>query len=188
MRKFYLTFQKSETVSHQLTWSHYFELLKCDNTLELQFYFRECIKEGWKVRELKRQMKSCLFQRLALSTDKAWRTASTTWQIVGRSEIASAYTYTDNPKIRCYTFNWTFAYQDPSETQRNLSIQKMANKKGTYKKQLKRWGPQENYDFGRRKLNLRAPKAMDFRRVNLLNAFLLKIASLRTPKFGGFKK
>ena len=45
-----------------------------------------------------------------------------------------------------------------------------------------------NYDFGRRKLNLCAPKTMDFRRVNLLNAFLLKIASLRIPKFGGFKK
>lgn len=30
MRKFYLTFQKSETVSHQLTWSNYFELLKYD--------------------------------------------------------------------------------------------------------------------------------------------------------------
>ena len=70
MRKFYLVFQKSETLSHKLTWSHYFELLKCDNTLEMQFYFKECIKEGWKVRELKRQMKSCLFQRLALSTDK----------------------------------------------------------------------------------------------------------------------
>ena len=45
-----------------------------------------------------------------------------------------------------------------------------------------------NYDFGRRKLNLCAPKAMDFRRVNLLNAFLLKIASLRIPKFGHSKK
>ena len=31
MRKFYLTFPKSETLSHQLTWSHYFELLKCDD-------------------------------------------------------------------------------------------------------------------------------------------------------------
>ena len=29
---------------------------------------------------------------------------------------------------------------------------------------------------------------MDFRRVNLLNAFLLKIASLRIPKFGQSKK
>ena len=36
----------------------------------MQFYMKQCINEGWKVRELKRQMKSCLFQRLALSTDK----------------------------------------------------------------------------------------------------------------------
>ena len=70
MRKFYLAFPICGTVSHKLTWSHYYELLKCDNSLEMKFYFNECIKEGWKVRELKRQMKSCLFQRLALSTDK----------------------------------------------------------------------------------------------------------------------
>ena len=70
MRKFYLSFTKSETVSHILTWSHYFEILKCDDPLEMQFYMKQCINEGWKVRELKRQMKSCLFQRLALSTDK----------------------------------------------------------------------------------------------------------------------
>lgn len=71
MRKFYLAFPICETVSHKLTWSHYFELLKCDNALEMQFYYKESIKECWKVRELKRQMKSCLFQRFALSTDKA---------------------------------------------------------------------------------------------------------------------
>ena len=71
MRKLYLTFPKSETLSHQLTWSHYFELLKCDDELEMQFYMKECIKEGWKVRELKRQINSSLYQRLALSTDKA---------------------------------------------------------------------------------------------------------------------
>ena len=70
MRKFYLAFPKSETLSHQLTWSHYFELLKCEDSLEMQFYMKECIKEGWKVRELKRQINSSLFQRLALSTDK----------------------------------------------------------------------------------------------------------------------
>ena len=70
MRKFYLSFPKCETVSHILTWSHYFEILKCDEPLEMQFYLKQCIKEGWKVRELKRQMKSALFQRLALSTDK----------------------------------------------------------------------------------------------------------------------
>lgn len=71
MRKFYLTFPKCETVSHILSWSHYFEILKCDDSLELQFYYNEAIKERWTVRELKRQIKSSLFQRLALSTDKA---------------------------------------------------------------------------------------------------------------------
>ena len=71
MRKFYVAFPICETVSHKLSWSHYFELLKCDDRLEMQFYYKQAIKEGWKVRELKRQMKSALFQRLALSTDKA---------------------------------------------------------------------------------------------------------------------
>ena len=65
-----MTFPKSETVSHFLSWSHYFELLKCEETLELQFYYKEAIKEQWSVRALKRQIKSSLFERLALSTDK----------------------------------------------------------------------------------------------------------------------
>ena len=38
--------------------------------MEMQFYMKECIKENWSVRELKRQINSSLFQRLALSTDK----------------------------------------------------------------------------------------------------------------------
>mgnify|MGYP003309408578 FL=1 len=70
MRKLYLAFPKCGTLSHILTWSHYYEILKCEDTLEMQFYMKQCINECWNVRELKRQMKSCLFQRLALSTDK----------------------------------------------------------------------------------------------------------------------
>jgi predicted nuclease of restriction endonuclease-like (RecB) superfamily len=70
IRKLYLIFQKSETLSHKLTWSHYFEILKSDSDLEIGFYVKQCEKEKWSVRELKRQMKSMLFHRLALSTDK----------------------------------------------------------------------------------------------------------------------
>ncbi len=70
MRLFYVRFPKIQTVSGLLTWSHYLELLKCDDPLEMQFYMKECINEGWKVRELRRQINSSLFQRLALSTDK----------------------------------------------------------------------------------------------------------------------
>ena len=70
MRKLYIAFPICGTVSHKLTWSHYYELLKCDDKMEMNFYFNESIKENWTVRELKRQMKSSLFQRIALSTDK----------------------------------------------------------------------------------------------------------------------
>jgi len=70
MRKLYLFFPKCETLSHQLTWSHYFEILKCEDEMEMNFYIRESINEGWSVRELKRQMNAALYQRLALSTDK----------------------------------------------------------------------------------------------------------------------
>ncbi len=70
MRKLYLTFPKSETLSNVLSWSHYFEILRSDNDLEISFYTKQSEKEKWSVRELKRQMKSMLFHRLALSTDK----------------------------------------------------------------------------------------------------------------------
>lgn len=70
MRKFYLAFPISQTLSDFLTWSHYVELLKIDDPLERVFYEKESENEHWGVRELKRQMKSMLFHRLALSTDK----------------------------------------------------------------------------------------------------------------------
>jgi predicted nuclease of restriction endonuclease-like (RecB) superfamily len=70
IRKLYLTFQISGTLSHLLTWSHYYEILKADSELEIGFYVRQTEIERWSVRELKRQMKCMLFHRLALSTDK----------------------------------------------------------------------------------------------------------------------
>jgi predicted nuclease of restriction endonuclease-like (RecB) superfamily len=58
------------TLSHQLSWSIYCELLKIDNPRERSFYEQECIAAGWSVRELRRQHESALFERLALSKDK----------------------------------------------------------------------------------------------------------------------
>jgi len=70
IRQFYLKFQKIQTLSEQLSWSHYVEIIKSDSELEISFYIKQCEKENWSVRELKRQMKSMLFNRLALSKDK----------------------------------------------------------------------------------------------------------------------
>lgn len=70
MRKLYRSFPISETLSHILTWSHYFEILKADSDLEIQLYSKQAENEKWSVRELKRNMKSLLFQRIAVSKDK----------------------------------------------------------------------------------------------------------------------
>ncbi|MBI2657668.1 DUF1016 domain-containing protein, partial [Candidatus Woesearchaeota archaeon] len=70
MRLMYLNYSKSQTLSDQLSWSHYVELLTIEDDLERDFYEKHCIKEGWSVRELKRQINSALFHRVALSKDK----------------------------------------------------------------------------------------------------------------------
>lgn len=63
MRLFYVKFPIVQTVSGQLTWSHYFEILKADSELEIGFYAKQTEKERWSVRELKRQMKSSRVQQ-----------------------------------------------------------------------------------------------------------------------------
>lgn len=57
IRNLYLKFPKIQTLSGQLTWSHYVEILKTENELEISFYSRQCEKEHRSVHELKRQMK-----------------------------------------------------------------------------------------------------------------------------------
>jgi len=70
MRLMYIRYPKSQTLSDQLSWSHYVELLSLDDELERSFYEKQCIKDGWSVRELKRQKNSALFHRIALSKEK----------------------------------------------------------------------------------------------------------------------
>lgn len=70
MRKMYSTYPELGKLSSLLSWSHYIELLKLEDELERSFYEKECESEHWGVRELKRQMNSMLFHRIALSSDK----------------------------------------------------------------------------------------------------------------------
>jgi predicted nuclease of restriction endonuclease-like (RecB) superfamily len=53
-----------------LSWSHYVLLLTIKNPEERNFYEIEAFRSDWSFRELKRQVASCLYERLALSRDK----------------------------------------------------------------------------------------------------------------------
>ena len=70
MRKFYIYFPIATTVSSQLSWSHYLELIKIDEEPKRKFYLNECINLRWSVRELQRQRTSLLYERLTMSADK----------------------------------------------------------------------------------------------------------------------
>lgn len=69
-RQFYLAYPNRATLSHDLSWSHWVELLKLDHEAERQFYLNQTVAANWSVRELKRQKDSALFLRLASGKDK----------------------------------------------------------------------------------------------------------------------
>lgn len=67
MRNFYLTYPKRQTLSGKLTWSHYSELLGIEDENKRSFYQKETENANWSVRELKRQIRTTLYERLILS-------------------------------------------------------------------------------------------------------------------------
>ena len=70
MRKFYCLFPIATTLSTQLSWSHYLELIKIEEESKRNFYLNETINLRWSVRELQRQRDSLLYERLILSNGK----------------------------------------------------------------------------------------------------------------------
>ena len=68
MRNFYLLYPICQTLSSKLSWSHYCELLSINDEKKRSFYEKETVQANWSVRELKRQIKTSLFERLLLSS------------------------------------------------------------------------------------------------------------------------
>jgi predicted nuclease of restriction endonuclease-like (RecB) superfamily len=71
MRAFYLTYPILDAVRQELSWTHYRILLRVDKPEARAFYEAEAVNARWSTRELERQVHSLLFERLALSRDKA---------------------------------------------------------------------------------------------------------------------
>ncbi len=55
------------TLSHQLSWSHFVELIKLGDPLQREFYTELCRLERWSVRTLHAKVRGMLFERTALS-------------------------------------------------------------------------------------------------------------------------
>lgn len=71
MRSFYIAYPKVNALRSELSWTHYRILLRLEKPDARAFYEQEAINAGWSTRELDRQVNSMLFERIALSRDKA---------------------------------------------------------------------------------------------------------------------
>ena len=64
-RQFYILFPKGATLSHQLMWSHYVELITIKNENKRNYYINQIILNNLSVRELRNEIKSNAFERLS---------------------------------------------------------------------------------------------------------------------------
>ncbi len=70
MAKFYDCLPEEPTVatlSQQLSWSHFVELIKVDDGVKRAFYIDMCMQSRWSVRALRERMDGMLFERTAIA-------------------------------------------------------------------------------------------------------------------------
>jgi len=63
----YPDIQIVQTVSAQLSWSHFYSLIYIKEKLKREFYTQLCIHERWSVRTLQERLGSMLYERTAIS-------------------------------------------------------------------------------------------------------------------------
>ncbi|SEA01192.1 PDDEXK nuclease domain-containing protein [Alkalimonas amylolytica] len=71
MRRFYQAFPIRETVSTELSWSHYNQLARLEDPAARHWYQQEAIQQHWSVRALERQIGTLYYERLLSSREKA---------------------------------------------------------------------------------------------------------------------
>ncbi|MDY0162789.1 PDDEXK nuclease domain-containing protein [Desulfobotulus sp.] len=70
MAKFFSAFPEQETVatlSQQLSWSHFVEIIRIEDAIKRAFYIRMATDGRWSVRTLRERMDGMLFERTAIS-------------------------------------------------------------------------------------------------------------------------
>ena len=70
MIRFYEVFPDNQIVAtllRLLSWSHFIELIKINDSLKREFYIQMCINEKWPVRILQGRINSMLYERTAIS-------------------------------------------------------------------------------------------------------------------------
>lgn len=68
IRKFYLIIEKGATMSHQISWSNYVEVLKSNDLYEINYYLNICKSQNLTVRQLREFIKDNRYKKLDFIT------------------------------------------------------------------------------------------------------------------------
>jgi predicted nuclease of restriction endonuclease-like (RecB) superfamily len=90
----YDDFEIVTTLSAQLSWSHFIELMGIENPLSRQFYTEMCRLECWSVRMLRSKIQSRLFERTAISKSPE-AVISAELDNLGKNKITPALVFRD---------------------------------------------------------------------------------------------
>lgn len=70
MRLFFKAFPIRDSLRHELSWTHYRQLIRVENEEARKFYLKEAADSAWSSRQLERQISSFYYQRLLASQNK----------------------------------------------------------------------------------------------------------------------
>ena len=70
MRQFYQSFSKWDSVSTELSWTHYRRLMRIENQEAREWYIEQSIENNWSARALERQVSKLYYERLLASREK----------------------------------------------------------------------------------------------------------------------
>ena len=91
MRRFYAAYPIRETLSLELSWSHYNLLARIESTSARQWYGQEAASHAWSVRALERQIGNLYYERLLASRNKALVETEAGQQTQALTETAKDY-------------------------------------------------------------------------------------------------
>ena len=70
MRLFYSRLQNRQSVTADLSWTHYTLLLRVEDDKAFQWYMNEAVEQQWSTRQLGRQISTLYYERLLASQDE----------------------------------------------------------------------------------------------------------------------
>ena len=88
-------FEIMQTLSAQLSWSHFYTLTSISDDLKREFYIQMCKHERWSVRTLKNKIDSMLFERTAISKKPEQTIINELKQLEKENQISPDLTFQD---------------------------------------------------------------------------------------------